>query len=265
MPLPTKEDQDVFYEKEFYAVERPKYFSDTEEDLTWWMATYRNYYQLFEEHVSGRRILDVGSGPGYFLLAGKERGWDVLGIEPSPDAHAYATEKGVPVLKDFFSFDALKEHGRFDVVHAAMVLEHVADPLSMLEDMKKLLNPGGLLVVFSPNDYNPFQSILADLSFPPYWVVPDHHVNYFNVASFRGLIERMDMQVIDTIATFPLEFFILSGRDYIHDPSLGRGSHHMRTMFEETMYERNPELLNTLYRSLAASGVGREFLLIAKS
>lgn len=265
LPLPTREEQGVFYEKEFYAVERPKYFSETEEDLTWWMTTYRNYYQLFEEHVSGRRILDVGSGPGYFLLAGKERGWDVLGIEPSPDAHAYSTEKGVPVLKDFFSYDALKEHGTFDVIHAAMVLEHVPDPLQMLADMKKLLNPGGLLVIFSPNDYNPFQIVLSELSFKPYWVVPDHHVNYFNIPSMQGVLKRMNMEIIDTIGTFPLEFFILSGRDYINDPSLGRGSHHMRTMFEQTMYEHNPELLNSLYRSFAASGVGREFLLIAKS
>lgn len=265
MPLPTVEDQSTLYEKEFYAVERPKYFSDTEEDIEWWMATYRNYYKILEEHVSGRRILDVGSGPGYFLLAGKERGWDVLGVEPSPDAHTYSTEKGVPVLKDFFSYDVVKEHGTFDVIHAAMVLEHVPDPLGMLDDMKKLLRPGGLLVIFSPNDYNPFQKVLTELSFPPYWIVPDHHVNYFNIPSLQRILERKGMQIMDTIATFPLEFFLLSGRDYIHDPSLGRGSHHMRTTFEETMYAHDPELLNTLYRSFAASGVGREFLLIAKS
>lgn len=265
MPLPTVEDQSTFYENEFYTVEKPKYFSDTEEDLAWWMATYRNYYHLFEKYVSGRKILDVGSGPGYFLLVGKELGWDVLGVEPSPVAHSYSTEKGVPVLKNFFSYDAVKEQGTFDVVHAAMVLEHVPDPLGMLHDMKRLLNPGGLLVLFSPNDYNPLQNVLSELSFPPYWVVPDHHVNYFNVPSLQGILERMGMQIIDTIATFPLEFFLLSGRDYIHDPSLGRGAHHMRTRFEETMYTRDPELLNALYRSFAVSGVGREFLVIAKS
>lgn len=265
MPLPTELEQTAFYENEFYAVERPKYFSDTEEDIEWWMATYRNYYHLFEKQVSGRRILDVGSGPGYFLLAGKERGWDALGVEPSPDAHAYSTEKGVSVLKDFFSYDVVKEHGTFDVIHAAMVLEHVPNPLEMLEDMKKLLNPGGLLAIFSPNDYNPLQDVLAKISFPPYWVVPDHHVNYFTITSLQRVVERMGMQVIDTVATFPLEFFLLSGNDYIREPSLGRGVHHARTKFEETMYAYNPELLNALYRSFAASRVGREFLLIAKS
>lgn len=81
----------------------------------------------------------------------------------------------------------------------------------------------------------------------------------------QGVVEKMGMTVVDTVATFPLEFFLLSGRDYIHDPSLGRGSHHMRTKFEETMYAQDPGLLNSLYRAFATSGVGREFLLLAKA
>jgi len=146
-----------------------------------------------------------------------------------------------------------------------MVLEHVPDPIGMIEDMKKLLKPGGILAIFSPNDYNPMQKVLRNLDFPPYWVVPHHHVNYFNNASMKGVLEKQGLEVIDTVATFPLEFFLLSGHDYIHEPSLGRGSHHMRTKFEETMYAQDPALLNSLYRGLATSGAGREFMMIART
>lgn len=266
LPLPTEEALTAFYQEAFYAVERPKYFSDTEEDIDWWMATYRNYFDVFEQHTNGRRILDVGSGPGYFLLAGQERGWEALGIEPSPDACAYATEHGARVVQEFFTYDAAKAYGPFDVVHASMVLEHVPDPCSMIEDIKRLLAPGGILAIFSPNDYNPLQSVAREgLTLPPYWVVPDHHLNYFNVPSMQRVLEGLGLEVVDTLATFPLEFFLLAGRNYITDPSLGRGSHHMRTIFEEHMYAHNPVLLNELYRRFATLGVGREFIMLAKA
>lgn len=264
-PLPTDAELEQLYEEEFYATERPRYFSDAEEDLAWWMATYRNYFSLLESNTEGRRILDIGSGPGYFLRAGMERGWDVLGIEPSSDACAYAREKGVPVVQDFFSYERAKEHGLFDVVHASMVLEHVPNPIQMIEDMKKMLRPGGIIAIFSPNDYTPFQKVLREgKQFPPWWVVPTHHLNYFNVASLQALLTRMGTQVVDTISTFPMEFFLLAGRNYIEDGSLGRGAHHMRTSFEESLYEGDPALLNSIYRHLATIGVGREVMIIAK-
>src|SRR3989344_8675477 len=85
-PLLSEEELTKFYEKDFYSKEKPDYFKDTQEDLAWWMATYNNYYSLLEKHTKGRKILDVGSGPGHFLLCGKKRGWDVIGFEPSVEA-----------------------------------------------------------------------------------------------------------------------------------------------------------------------------------
>ena len=64
------EELEKLYEKEFYSSAKPKYFIHYEEDLPWWMATYRNYYSLLARHTTGRRLLDIGSGPGYFLKCG---------------------------------------------------------------------------------------------------------------------------------------------------------------------------------------------------
>ena len=66
-----------------------------EEDRDWWMLRYRHYYELLEAHAPGTgALLDIGSGPGFFLEAGAARGWDVLGFEPSrhgrPTMHARA-------------------------------------------------------------------------------------------------------------------------------------------------------------------------------
>ena len=72
-PLFTNEQLKKFYETEFYQSERPDYFERMEADREWWMLRYRHYYELIEAHAPGRRILDIGSGPGYFVDAGREQ------------------------------------------------------------------------------------------------------------------------------------------------------------------------------------------------
>src|SRR3989338_6123101 len=105
-PLISDDELRKFYEKEFYQKEKQNYFKETKEDLPWWIATYNNYYAILEKLTKGRKILDVGSGPGDFLFVGKNRGWDVLGIEPSPTAFIYARKRGLRVINDFFSFES---------------------------------------------------------------------------------------------------------------------------------------------------------------
>ncbi len=264
-PLPSTETLKQLYEQEFYEAERPNYFKETKEDLPWWLATYENYYKLFESYTKGRRVLDVGSGPGHFLLAGKKRGWEVLGIEPSSAAAHYSNARGLKTINDFFSYERAKDLGTFDVVHAAMVLEHVPDPVGFIKDMKKMLKPKGLLAIFCPNDYNPLQKILREeRDFKPWWVVPRHHLNYFTPQSLAKLIARLGLRVRDVLGTYPLETFLLAGKKYVGNHTLGRACHAKRKQFELSLYKKDPELINDLYRGLAVAGIGRECIVIAQ-
>ena len=264
-PIPSEEDLAKFYKKEFYSKGKPNYFRETKEDLSWWMATYNNYYALLEKHTKGRKILDVGSGPGHFLVCGKKRGWNVLGFEPSFDAWKYSKRRKLAVVNDFFSYESAKQYGPFDVIHTSMVLEHVPNPATFIEDMKKLLKPNGIIAIFCPNDYNPLQEILQKkLKFKPWWVVPTHHLNYFDVSSMKKLLSKNGFEVVEKLATFPMEFFPLSGDNYIGNTSLGRECHLRRKKFEMLLFENNPQLLNNLYASFATQGIGREFFFIAQ-
>lgn len=264
-PLFSDAELRTFYEKEFYQAEKPNYFKEVKEDIEWWGATYNNYYTLLEKHTKGRKLLDVGSGPGYFLSVGKKRGWSVLGIEPSPQAYAYSKRHGLPVIHDFFNYKAVKDYKPFDVVHMSLVLEHVPDPVLFIKDMKKLLKSNGLLFIVSPNDYSPLQNILCEeLKFKPWWVVPKHHLNYFDFQSIKKLLTRHGFKIVDTLATFPMEFFLLSGDNYVGNHTLGRKCHNRRKKFEMNLYKKSPELLNGIYRDLAQNGVGREFVVVAQ-
>lgn len=264
-PLPSDEELKQFYEQEFYQHERPNYFKETKEDLRWWMATYNNYYGLFERRTKGRTLLDIGSGPGHFLACGKKRGWTTIGIEPSAPAARYSNKLGLTTVNDFFSYDSTKKLGMFDVVHAAMVLEHVPDPVSFIRDMGKMLKKGGHVAIFCPNDYNPLQQMLrTEHGFEPWWVTPRHHLNYFTIESMKRLLRRLGFIIEDVLGTYPLETFLLAGKNYVGNHAVGRACHAKRKAFELMLYKKDPELLNDLYAGLASASIGREFFIIAK-
>lgn len=96
-------------------------------------------------------ILDVGCATGGFLQAMQQRGWQVQGIEPVPHAAAYARQQLGPVVQTGFLEDAAYADQQFDVVTLWDVLEHVADPLATLQEVARILKPGGLLAFSVPN------------------------------------------------------------------------------------------------------------------
>jgi len=264
-PLFTNEQLKKFYETEFYESERPDYFERMEADREWWMLRYRHYYELMEAHAPGRRILDIGSGPGYFLDAGRERGWQVLGFEPSRAAADYTRARGLTVVNDFFSAAKAKEHGLFDAVSMSMVLEHVRDPIGLIEEARSLLVPGGLLFVASPNDFNPLQMVLwKKLGFKPWWVNPKHHLNYFDTVSARSFLKARWFEVLHQETSYPLENFLLAGRNYISNPALGRECHNERKAFESALFIHDKERMKALAASWSAQGIGREFIILGR-
>jgi SAM-dependent methyltransferase len=268
-PLFTDAELKKFYEQEFYESERPDYFERMEADKEWWMLRYHHYFGLLEAHAPAdnnrRRILDIGSGPGYFLEAGRERGWQVLGFEPSRTAADYTRSRGLEVVNGFFSAAAAKEHGSFDAVSLSMVLEHVRDPIGLIEEARSLLVPGGLLLLISPNDFNPLQMTLwKKLGFQPWWVNPKHHLNYFNTESAGRFLKARRFDVLHLETSYPLENFLLSGRNYVGNPALGRECHNERKAFESALFRHDKPRIQALAASWAAQGIGREFIILGK-
>jgi SAM-dependent methyltransferase len=264
-PLFTAEELKSFYEQEFYQSERADYFSRMEEDRDWWMLRYRHYYELLETHAQGRRIADIGSGPGFFLEAGKARGWDVLGFEPSPVATRYAASRGLTVVNDFFSADAAKGHGAFDAIALSMVLEHVKDPIGLITQARGMLSPGGLLLLISPNDFNPLQMTLwKELGFRPWWINPRHHLNYFDLASGANFAKARGFEVLHVETSYPLEQFLIAGRNYVGNDEVGRACHKERKAFESALFAHDPALMRRFAATWASQGIGREFLVLGR-
>lgn len=269
VPIPSAAELDTIYREQYYSNDNPRYLENHRQDQEWWELVYRERYQRFEEWLpsSRRQILDVGSGPGYFLHHGKERGWQPLGLEPSQHAAEYARGLGLEIEQCFLERDTIEHYrGRFDVVNLSKVLEHVPQPATILELAASTLRPGGIICLVVPNDYNPLQLALRDgCDYDPWWVAPPHHINYFNPDSLSGLVERCGFEVLAVETTFPIDLFLLMGENYVADGSLGRACHAKRKALELNLERAGrSDLKQALYQSFAEHGLGREVVLYAR-
>ena len=92
VPIPTADELENIYRNDYYSTEKPLYLEGVRRDLDWWQLIYRDRFEEFERllNPNRRRLLDVGSGPGFFLHYGQTLGWQGHGIEPSRQAAAHA-------------------------------------------------------------------------------------------------------------------------------------------------------------------------------
>lgn len=137
-------------------------------------------------------------------------------------------------------------------------MEHIFDPVFLLESIKKIMSRGkSLLWISLPNDFNPLQTRLMDrCGYPPYFLSYPDHKNYFNFESLKKILEGTGYKILELYCDFPMELFLLFGRNYINDQELGKVCHAERLAFEKSFIGEEGHLLN-LYKSLATQGIGR--------
>ena len=123
----------------------------------------------------GASVLEVGCGPGLMLAAFRRRGWRVFGIERN-EAAAETARKRLGSDTIATSLHGLPADARFDLIVLFQVLEHISEPVALLQEYARRLAPGGLLIAGVPN-FSSWQSRFAG----PKWMhldVPRHLVHY---------------------------------------------------------------------------------------
>lgn len=96
------------------------------------------------------RLLDIGCGNGDFIALASSAGWVCEGIDPDTDVVSVACARGLRVTQ--VSVDGLDlSEALYDVITMSHVIEHMHDPLKTLQACHKLLRPGGLLWIATPN------------------------------------------------------------------------------------------------------------------
>jgi SAM-dependent methyltransferase len=153
----------------------------------------------------GARVLDLGSGAGQFTAELVQAGADVVGVEIAEAAVARG-RAGHPGLD--FRLAPIEgplplEDGSFEVVWASEVIEHVADTASWLSDVRRVLVPGGKLLLTTPSHG---RLRLAVRGIEPFSEPLGDHLHLYTRRSLRTLLEEFGFGEIEvrTAAGLPL-------------------------------------------------------------
>jgi SAM-dependent methyltransferase len=159
---------------------------------------YRNWVFLKRfKPKAGEKLLEVGCGIGAFLIAAKQRGWLVEGVDISARALEVSRSiHGLPVYHG--TLEALDiSYGAYKAIVCWEVLEHLPCPRQFLTHVRKLLKKDGLFVCSVPNcsDKVPhFVDSLGPASVPPV------HLNFWTLGSFRSFAEMNGFRVMHLFA-----------------------------------------------------------------
>jgi 2-polyprenyl-3-methyl-5-hydroxy-6-metoxy-1,4-benzoquinol methylase len=188
-PLPDEARIRAFYPADYYGHQGQKFFPAVERLLR--VVGARHLRFLLRDLRPGARVLDLGCGRGVLLRGLADAGLEVHGVELSEDAVRGVDPRAhiriAPTLTD-----ARYEAGTFDRIIVWHVLEHLRDPRATLAEARRILRPGGEVVVAVPN-FSSLQARWAGAA----WFHLDlpRHLWHFPSAALRRLLEREGLGV----------------------------------------------------------------------
>jgi SAM-dependent methyltransferase len=263
-PIPDEGELALMYERTYYQEHNPGWLDKDRSELPYWELEHADklddWERLLGTGTAG--LLDIGCSGGLLMEAAVARGWEAVGVEPSSEAVEEARSHGLTVHQGLYQ-DMELEPGSFDVVHSKLVGEHLPSPGHFLDWTARVLRPGGIVSIHVPNDFNRLQLAARDaLGKDDWWVAPPFHINYFGFESLERLLERSGFEPVGRDTTFPMEWFLLMGEDYVGNDELG-ASVHRRRMELETRLEA-VGMRRSLHAHLAEQAVGREAIVHAR-
>jgi 2-polyprenyl-3-methyl-5-hydroxy-6-metoxy-1,4-benzoquinol methylase len=186
----------IYQADSYWRSESPKTlgYSDYRADEKLYLDSFRKRLSfVLKNGPRGGRALDVGFAAGFCMAVLRERGFEVHGVEVSETIGSHA--------RDHFGFDSVHfgtldsspfPDGHFDLITMWDVVEHVVDPQALLEKARRLLKPGGLIVLETQDIDSRFARALG-----PRWHHYKHaeHIYHFTPPAATALLERAGFRV----------------------------------------------------------------------
>lgn len=152
-PRLSNDKLDKYYPDDYIA-----YPSAIEDETKWHKRADRQRgvrrrcdFSIQESGKSTGTILDIGSATGIYLKAMQDKGWEAIGLEPSEYAANYAQKHlNLNIIHGYLKEDTFQAN-QFDLVTLWDVFEHLPNPEETLQIIRKILKPGGVLLLTLPN------------------------------------------------------------------------------------------------------------------
>jgi ubiquinone/menaquinone biosynthesis C-methylase UbiE len=184
-PRPTQ-----IWRERFYDVRYNPYMRELGRDYIYKSTPERTHgykilFRFIRNHVgSGLKLLDCGAATGESVKVATEEGFDAYGLEYSHGAVACAKKcLGLKLIQGSVENAPIPDN-TYDIVTLLHIVEHFPDPLRALQEVRRILKPGGLLFIETPNylKFYILQRYFANL-------IPVYLRLYSRKSSeFRGLI-----------------------------------------------------------------------------
>lgn len=187
-PFPTDEELARIYSHSYY-------FAD--DALSAYLA--KEIAGPLRRRIPAGRILDVGVGGGEFIALAKEAGYQAEGVDTSAAAVELCRKRGLEAHQgDLRTFGA--EPGTYDCITMWDVIEHLLEPRDYLAAAFRLLRPGGLLVVKTPNIQWPVMTmarVLAPTGSAGAMLSIPSHVLYFDDQSLEAILGGTGFELLE--------------------------------------------------------------------
>lgn len=167
-------------------------------------ATAKSYSQVYCSEVLKRAIVEhpfvveIASNDGTFLRQFKDKGCQVLGVDPAQNIAADATNAGVPTWAEFFDIAIAKkilaEKQQPNIVMARNVIPHVKEIHSIVEGLSALVDVTGMVVI----EFHYAKTIAEELHYDSIY---HEHLFYFSVKSLCALFAQYDLFPFDVFAS----------------------------------------------------------------
>lgn len=145
-PQPSKKEIATLYGPDYFQSFDP-YLKNRQAHLRY----FRKKLAQIEKRIKKKgRILDIGCALGFFLQEAEKREWQPMGVDVSDFVLEYCRKQGLEVKKGIIK-EAKLPASLFEAVVSLQTIEHEANPLEHVKEIHRILKPGGLVVITTPN------------------------------------------------------------------------------------------------------------------
>lgn len=162
-----------------------KYFADLEKGEELELPRNSRILEGIELFKKFGQLLDVGVGTGLFLRLASKKGWSVCGVDISSYAVEKIKKEGFKMFRGKLTKIPFKKNF-FDVVNMRHSIEHMEDPKGALLKSYKILKPGGLICIATPNSSGIHAKIFGKNW--PHLGLP-YHLHFFSKKSLIKILK----------------------------------------------------------------------------